>query len=78
MISTWRYLTGIAVFSALFSMEPAWAAINRVWAVDDGEKIKRDDITHPLASDPNNLVWNGTTIQLFGAKNEIVAFQLIT
>lgn len=53
------------------------AGIRRVWAVDDGERIKRDDLNHPLASSLNNPVWHGHTIHLFGAKNEIVAFQLI-
>lgn len=51
--------------------------IKRVWAVDDGEKIKRDDIDNPLASDIKNAVWKNGSINIFGARNEIVAFQLI-
>ena len=51
--------------------------IKRVWAVDDGEKIKREDINNALASDINNVVWKDSTINIFGARNEIVAFQLI-
>jgi len=51
--------------------------LSRVWAIDDGEKIKRDDINNPLASDPDNAVWKNDSIYLFGGKNEIVAFQLI-
>jgi hypothetical protein len=51
--------------------------IKRIWAVDDGEKIKREDINNPLASDINNVVWKDNTINIFGARNEIVAFQLI-
>jgi hypothetical protein len=51
--------------------------VKRVWAVDDGEKIKREDINNPLASDINNVVWKDSTINIFGARNEIVAFQLI-
>lgn len=53
------------------------AGIKRVWAIDDSEKIKREDIANPLASDENNVVWKNNTIGLFGGKNEIVAFQLI-
>jgi hypothetical protein len=53
------------------------SGIARVWAVDDGEKIKRGDLNHPLANSPDNPVWDGERIQLFGAKNEIVAFQII-
>ncbi|RPH76534.1 MAG: hypothetical protein EHM80_14445, partial [Nitrospiraceae bacterium] len=45
--------------------------------MDDGEKVKRDDLSHWAATSPDNAVWNGTTIRLFGARNEIVAFQLI-
>jgi hypothetical protein len=51
--------------------------IKRIWAVDDGEKIKRDDITNSLASDINNAIWKDSTVNIFGGKNEIVAFQLI-
>lgn len=51
--------------------------IARVWAMDDGEKIKRDDLQHPLANSPENVVWDGNKIHIFGARNEIVAFQLI-
>jgi hypothetical protein len=49
----------------------------RVWAVDDGEKVKREDLNHPLATSSDNPVWDGVKIALFGARNEIVAFQLI-
>jgi hypothetical protein len=51
--------------------------LKRVWAIDDGEKIKREDITNLLASDISNVVWKDNKINIFGAKNEIVAFQLI-
>jgi hypothetical protein len=51
--------------------------IERVWAIDDGEKIKQDDISNPLATDVNNAVWKDSKIRLFSGKNEIVAFQLI-
>jgi hypothetical protein len=51
--------------------------VKRVWAVDDGEKIKREDINNPLATDNNNVVWKDNKINIFGARNEIVAFQLI-
>ncbi len=56
---------------------PAGPGITRVWAVDDGEKVRRDDLSHWAASSPDNAVWDGRTIRLFGARNEIVAFQLI-
>jgi hypothetical protein len=51
--------------------------LTRVWVVDDGEKIKREDINNPLATDVNNAVWKDNAINIFGARNEIIAFQLI-
>jgi hypothetical protein len=49
--------------------------INALWAVNDGEKIDRDDLTNP--SKAGNSAWYGKRIKIFGARNEIVAFQLI-
>ncbi|HEX6970748.1 MAG TPA: hypothetical protein VF234_00820, partial [Limnochordia bacterium] len=46
-----------------------------VWAVSDGEKIRREQTDHPLRR--GNAVWNGRRVRLFAARNEIVAFQLI-
>jgi hypothetical protein len=46
-----------------------------IWAVTDGEKIDRDALRHPLSR--SNSAWDGKTIKLFGARNEIIAFQLI-
>jgi hypothetical protein len=54
-----------------------FAQIKRVWALDDGEKIKKEDITNSLATDKNNAVWKNNSVNIFGARNEIVAFQLM-
>jgi hypothetical protein len=51
--------------------------VKRVWALDDGEKIKREDISNPLATNINNLVWQDDKINIFGGRNEIISFQLI-
>ncbi|HLN54592.1 MAG TPA: glycoside hydrolase domain-containing protein [Bacteroidales bacterium] len=61
----------------IFSSCAQESGITRIWVVDDGEKIRKDDVTNPLASDPQNLIWDGETISLFGGRNEFVAFQLI-
>jgi hypothetical protein len=53
------------------------SGLTRVWAVDDGEKVKRGDLSHPLADSRENTVWDGEGVSIFGARNEIVAFQLI-
>ena len=67
------YLLSLLVLFAL----PASAELRHIWAVDDGEKIFQDDLANPLQSSPANTVWDGTKVRLFGARNEIVAFQLI-
>jgi hypothetical protein len=51
--------------------------ITRVWAVDDGEKVKQDVLDHWAAASAENTVWDGQRIRVFGGKNEVVAFQVI-
>ena len=68
------FMTGI-IFILFSSCNHS--GIMRVWAVDDGEKIKKEDITNPLASDEKNSVWKNNAVNIFGGRNEIVAFQLI-
>jgi hypothetical protein len=51
------------------------AGVRRIWAVNDGEKIERDATNHPASV--RNSAWDGHVIHVFGARNEIVAFQLI-
>src|SRR6478672_9128644 len=53
----------------------AVAAVRRVWVVNDGEKIERDNTHHPASA--RNSSWDGRVAHIFGAKNEIVAFQVI-
>ncbi|OPH57133.1 hypothetical protein BC351_25010 [Paenibacillus ferrarius] len=47
----------------------------QIWAVNDGEKIHREDLTNPNRH--SNSVWNDQVVQIFGARNEVVALQLI-
>jgi hypothetical protein len=54
---------------------PACADGAAVWAVSDGEKVEQDDLDHPL--EPKNAIWDGRTVRLAAARNEIVAFQVI-
>jgi hypothetical protein len=53
----------------------ASAAVRSIWAVNDGEKIERDDLNNKNKT--NNSAWDGHKIKVFGARNEIIAFQLI-
>lgn len=68
-------LLTIIVLTIIVASRPAEAGIRRVWAVNDGEKVEKDDRNHPAAA--HNSAWDGRTVRLFGARNEIVAFQLI-
>ena len=51
------------------------ASVRSIWSVNDGEKIERDDLNNPNKS--NNSAWDGQKIKIFGARNEIIAFQII-
>src|SRR4051812_17404226 len=45
------------------------------WAIHDGEKIERDDLSHPGKT--GNAAWRAGVAHVFGGHNEIVAFQVI-
>ena len=51
------------------------AGVRRVWVVNDGEKIEQDALNHPESA--RNSAWDGRVAHIFGARNEIVAFQVI-
>jgi hypothetical protein len=51
------------------------AGVRRIWAVHDTEKIGQDNQASPLAA--ANSAWTGQHARLFGAHNEVVAFQVI-
>src|SRR6185503_12533987 len=50
-------------------------AVRTIWAVNDGEKVERDDLNNP--NKRANSAWDGHKVKIFGARNEIIAFQLI-
>lgn len=53
----------------------ATSRVNAVWAVNDGEKVERDDLAHPAKA--SNSSWDGSTVHVFGGRNEVLAVQLI-
>jgi len=71
-----KYLYAVGIIISFMSCN-APSGIRRVWAIDDSEKIRHDDINNPLAVDKKNSVWMNNTINIFGGRNEIIAFQLI-
>ena len=53
----------------------AEAGTAAVWAVNDGEKVEQDDLAHPAKA--RNSAWDGRTVRLFGAGNEVLAVQVV-
>ena len=53
----------------------ALGSVRTIWAVNDGEKVERDDLNNPNKRE--NSAWDGQRVKIFGARNEIIAFQLI-
>lgn len=51
------------------------ASSQTIWAVHDGLRLERDDLTN--ANKASNCVWDGSKIRIFGARNEVIAFQVI-
>jgi hypothetical protein len=52
-------------------------AIYAVWANDGEDKVTQDELRAYNGTSVTNSLWDGNSISLFGAKNEIVNFNLI-
>jgi hypothetical protein len=71
-----RLLRTIAFLCALAcAPAPADAAVRAIWAVNDGEKVDRDDRQHPARA--SNSAWDGRRVRIFAARNEIVSVQVV-
>jgi glycosyl hydrolase family 123 len=70
-----RRWVALLLSSNLLFPVAAVASVQQTWVVNDGEKVERDDLNNPNMS--SNSAWDGQKIKLFGARNEIIAFQLI-
>src|SRR4029079_16780335 len=65
----------IATLSLGFFIPNTSAPVRPIWAVKNGEKIERDDLNN--RNKQTNSAWDGSKVKIFGARNEIIAFQLI-
>jgi len=57
---------------------PPTSSIRHVWANEGGDKVTRDELR--ASKDPRSVfngLWDGGTIGIFGARNEVVGFNLI-
>jgi len=70
----------IAVFLVIlggFAPDCGAAAISAVWANDGHDKVTKDELRLSEGADVCNAVWDGNTVRIFGAKNEVVSFNLV-
>ncbi len=57
---------------------PEEGAIEGYWVNEGGTKVPREDLVATDApASTANAAWDGETVTLFGARNEIVSFQLV-
>jgi hypothetical protein len=73
-----RYLFSAVIHTLFFlTFSPPTYAQLTIWANNGGDKITRDELRASSGADVKGTVWNGNKITLFGAKNEVVSFNLI-
>src|SRR4051812_17148806 len=54
------------------------AGVNAVWANEGGDKVTQDELRATVnAAAVRNSAWDGSTVSIFGARNEVVSFNLI-
>jgi hypothetical protein len=70
-----RFFIFVCTVAFVSSGVSASGSVREIWAVNDGEKIERDDLNNPNKA--GNSTWDNHKIKIFGARNEIIAFQLI-
>lgn len=74
---TYAALACVAHIGASFAAAPA-TSLSALWSNDGGDKVTQDELRATKnPSEVGNSVWDGTTIKQFGAKNEVVSFNLI-
>src|SRR5207247_2414273 len=74
MISVMSRSLPLAIVMSLLAVD-ADASVRRIWAVNDGEKVDRDARDHPAST--RNSAWDGHVVRVSGARNEVIAFQVI-
>jgi len=53
------------------------SALTAVWANDGEDKVPSEDIRASQGQAVTNTVWNGSGVNIWGAQNEVVAFNLV-
>jgi hypothetical protein len=70
-----RYILALNILLTLTPLMRICGQNPVIWAATDGVKVDKFDLNHPYKS--GNYAWDGDSIKIFGAINEIVAFQVI-
>jgi hypothetical protein len=65
-----------SVALAAFGASAASAQVSAVWANDGADKVLQHEL-RAATGRVTNSVWDGAAVTLFGARNEIVAFNLV-
>src|SRR3989338_8943863 len=52
-------------------------SLSAVWANNGEDKVTRDELRASKGVNVKSSVWDGTTVKLFGARNEVIEFNLI-
>src|SRR5438046_1914181 len=64
------------VCSVFICASSAAAQLN-VWANEGGDKVTQNELRASRGENVTSSAWDGGTISLFGAKNEVVSFNLV-
>ena len=79
-----RVLVGLFISATIAALAiPAHAGnITAIWANEGGDKVTRDELratnhTENLTGTVINRTWDGHTIKLRGARNEVISFNLV-
>src|SRR6185503_14173750 len=81
-MSRWMHAVGqtlALVLAACTVGGPAGAVgLSAVWANDGGDKVAQEELRAARGSPSvRNKVWNGERIRLFGARNEVLGFNVV-
>ena len=71
------FFSAVCLFAFITAVHPAHAVVSGVWADNGEDKVTRDELRAFSGADVANSVWTGNGVSLFGAKNEVISFNLV-
>lgn len=67
----------MAAWLAIMAPSMVAAALTAIWANDGGDKVARDELRASRGAAVTNRTWDGATVRLSGARNEVLGFALL-